>query len=322
MKKLFPILVATLLLTLFLAACSQQAEITETEPKNMNIYQKDDPAKDDVLNILMIGNSGCYYYVDELYGMLYAAGIKANVCNVYYDGCKLSQHWKWWKSKESHYDYFITNENGRVKTASCDLDWCLQQQNWDVISLQEGGMAELRTVSTEEAVQARDIYLKELYGYLREQFPHSGLYWHEGSAYQIGYNRKFSINTIEEQRQDTKMHRDFALAICEKYNVIQIPRGDAAMMVREAGYDNLCARLGIGNNNEGDFYHDGDWGGGQFLTACVWFEMLTGQSCLTNSYRPVYNYQGQEYTLDDALVTTLQESAHKAVEQMNIEEAS
>ena len=48
-----------------------------------NIYQKPDPSQDDTLNILMIGNSLCYYYVEELYGMLKAAGIKANVCNVY-----------------------------------------------------------------------------------------------------------------------------------------------------------------------------------------------------------------------------------------------
>ena len=51
-----------------------------------DIYQKSDPAEDDVLNLLMIGSSFCYYYVEELYGMLDAVGIKANICNVYYSG--------------------------------------------------------------------------------------------------------------------------------------------------------------------------------------------------------------------------------------------
>lgn len=140
----------------------------------MDIYQKTDPAADDRLNLLMIGNSGCYYHVEELYGMLEAAGIPANVCNVYYDGCKLSQHWTWWKNKEAHYQYFITNENGRVKAGEgVDLEWCLQQHNWDMISLQAGGFASIRTVSTEDAIGERAIYLKELYGYLREQFPMS-----------------------------------------------------------------------------------------------------------------------------------------------------
>lgn len=310
--RMFCVFLAVVMLT----ACTAKPTPQETEA-TMDIYQKSDPAADDRLNILMIGNSGCYYYVEELYSMLESAGIQANVCNVYYDGCKLSQHWTWWKNKEAHYQYFITNENGRVKAGDgVDLEWCLQQQNWDVISLQEGGFADMRSVSTEDAINQRHIYLKELYGYLREQFPMSRLCWQQSSAYQIGYNRKFAITSIEDQRKDTQVHRDFALAVCERYGVERIPRGDASQMVREAGYDNLCARLGKGNNNEGDFYHDGDWGGGQLLTACVWYEVLTGKSCLDNTYRPEYTYQSQVYTLTEELVQTLKTCAHKAVAQM------
>ena len=299
-----------------LSESTAPATTPSTTEAIMDIYQKSDPAQDEVLNILMIGNSGCYYYVEELYGMLEAAGMKANVCNVYYDGCRLSQHWSWWKAGEAKYDYFITNENGRVKTEKVDLEWCLQQQNWDVISLQEGGMAELRAVSTAEALREREIYLQDLYGYLREQFPMSRLYWQQSSAYQIGYNRKFQINSIEEQRQDTVIYRDFAIAVCEKFDVLRIPKGDAAMLVREAGYDNLCARLGKGSNNEGDYYHDGDWGGGQYLTACVWYEVLTGNPCSENPYLPEYEYQSTLYTLSDELVQLIRQCAHTAVEEM------
>jgi hypothetical protein len=88
------------------------------------------------------------------------------------------------------------------------------------------------------------------------------------------------------------------------------------MIVREGGYDNLCARIGKGQNNEGDYYHDGDWGGGQYLTACVWFECLTGQSCIGNTYRPEYTAAGQDLSLSEDLVQSLQEAAHAAVAQM------
>ena len=70
---------------------------------------------DGLLNVLMIGNSYCYYYVEELYGLAAAAGIKMRVCNVYYSGCSLQQHWTWWQTKEANYDFFVTDENGRVK---------------------------------------------------------------------------------------------------------------------------------------------------------------------------------------------------------------
>lgn len=124
MKRITALLALILALSTLLTACGGAAEPTEaTQMKN--IYQTSDPSQDDTMNILMIGNSLCYYYVEELYGMLKAAGIKANVCNVYYSGCSIAQHWAWWKSGEANYDFFVTNENGRVKTTGTDLEWCL-----------------------------------------------------------------------------------------------------------------------------------------------------------------------------------------------------
>ena len=302
--------------SLFTACGNTTKPIDTTEASMKDIYQKSNPAEDDVLNILLIGNSGCYYYVEELHGMLLASGIKSNVCNVYYDGCKLSQHWTWWKNGESRYDYFITNENGRVKTEGVGLEWCLQQQNWDVIALAPGGQADIRSNTVETFIEKRHSYLFDLYGYFREQFPYAKLYWQQPSAYQVGYARSFTITSLADQQKDTKIFREISIAVSEKYMVGWVPRGDAAMIVREGGYDNLCARLGKGENNAGDNYHDGDWGGGQFLTASVWFEVLTGQSCIGNTYRPDYNQGGIDYSLAEDLVNTLQEAAHKAVENM------
>lgn len=95
MKRLTAILALAVALAIVLTACGSTAGNTETtEVTQMkNIYQKSDPAQDDTLNILMIGSSFCYYYVEELWGMLDAAGIKARVCNVYYSGCPLESHW-------------------------------------------------------------------------------------------------------------------------------------------------------------------------------------------------------------------------------------
>ena len=72
---------------------------------------------------------------------------------------------------------------------------------------------------------------------------------------------------------------------------------------------NLCARTSV-NNGEGDYYHDGDIGGGQYLNACVWFEVITGQSCVGNTYRP-------DYVLDtDITYEALQQAAHQAVQSL------
>ena len=310
MKKLLSILLA-LSCVLSLCACGGTGETpTETTEYKLpaGIMQKSDPAEDGEYNILLVGNSGCYYYVEELHGMLEAVGIKARICNVYYSGCLLSQHYNWWKQGKANYQFFTTDKNGRVKEENVDLEYCMRQRNWDAIALLEGGAAKLRVGDAQTLLAERETYLTELYAFFREQFPLAKMYWQQNGAYQIGYNKTFTIETVEQQAEDTRHFREFAQLIAETYDVEWVPRGEASQIYRETPgtVDNLCARLAI-NNGEGDYYHDGDIGGGQYLTACVWFEVITGQSIIGNTWRP-------DYELAEEKILLLQECAHKAVE--------
>ena len=310
-KRRLCLFLALLCMCSLLAACSN-TEPKETEP-NMDIMQKSDPAQDDELNILMIGNSFCFYYVEELYGMLTAAGYKnVNVCNVYYSGCPLDKHWEWWKTGEANYSYFTTNESGRNQVESTNLEYCLKQHNWDIISLQDGG-TKLRTDGVEAHLTNTHTYRSDLLGYLKKQFPMSRHLWHQTWSYQIGYDRDgYQMTSLEQQNESIQQKKDFALATCKEFDLERVNTGEAWKLVREGGYDNLCARKSV-NGGEGDYYHDGDIGGGQYLNACVWFEAITGQSCVGNTYRP-------DYALDESLIPTLQAAAHKAVEQRNAED--
>ena len=70
LKRCLSLFLALLCVCTLFSACSNgQTGFPE------NIMQKSDPAQADELNILMIGNSHCYYYVEELYGLAKAAGI-------------------------------------------------------------------------------------------------------------------------------------------------------------------------------------------------------------------------------------------------------
>ena len=76
MKKLTKIL-CCILAMLLLAGC---ANIGEGNATTQTTKQEDDG----VMNILLIGNSSCYYWTDELWGMLDAAGYEeVNVYNLY-----------------------------------------------------------------------------------------------------------------------------------------------------------------------------------------------------------------------------------------------
>lgn len=313
---LYLFLLFTLAMCLLVACVSTPVPTETTEPtegvKNtaMNIMQKSDPTQDDSFNILMIGSSFCYYYVEELYGMLTAAGYKnVNVCNVYYSGCPLESHWQWWKNGEANYQYFTTNENGREQIDGANLEYCLKQRNWDIISLQES-THKIRNNGAQQHFENTRNYLTDLWGYIKEQFPQSRHLWHQPWAYQVGADRNgIQMKDLQQQLEHTLPVKEYAIRVCKEFELERVNTGEAWHIVRQGGYDNLCARLAV-NAGEGDYSHDGDIGGGQYLNACVWFEVITGQSCIGNTYLP-------DYALDNALIPMLQEAAHKAVVQIN-----
>jgi len=287
-----------------LAGCSNQQEppTTTQETTPMNIMQKTDPAQDDTVNILMIGNSHCYYYADELVGLAAAAGIKLRVSNVYHSGCIIRQHYQWWKEGQSNYTFITHDESGRSEVTNASLDYCLQQANWDAISLQTGTADFVAKPPDQVISETRDMR-KELWEHIKTQFPMSKHYWHHSWSFQVGAKR---YGTPEKQHELDQKLATIANQVCLEDDLLRIPTGVAWRLVRDGGYDNLCARIGV----TGDYGHDGDVGGGQYLNACVWFEVITGQSCIGNPYRPAY-------ALDETLIPTLQDAAHKAVQQSN-----
>jgi len=284
------------------------------------------PEDDGIIDVLMIANSWAYYYVEELYALAEAAGVKMRVCNVYYSGCPIEKHYNWWQSGEAHYQYYETDGNGRKEKGNgVSLEWCLAQREWDVITLNNGG-SDLRLLTVEESITKNVPYSQALFGYFRESFPNADLYMHQTWSYELGFVKEyasgdFRIDTLEDQIAYTEKTRQLVSAIVEANPGIgRINTGDAWELYRaacaEAGIEcNLCARLG-NNGNKGDGSHDGDIGGGQYLNACVWFELLTGLDCRDTTYIPTYTYSGTSYPMDATMAEMLQEAAHKAATEM------
>ena len=308
--------------------------------------------QDDTLSLLMVGNSFCYYYVEELYGLLMAnpdpnrGYDKVEIVNVYYSGCSLSSHYKWWANDEAHYQVFRTNANGRKELtpptgSAWRLEDALQLGRWDFISLQGASSENNYSGATTEENVTKMIPLAEpLLARFHELHAEAQLLWHRTWAFEVG--RKSGSTTYTEDllaRYDAGMQ-----AVCDwmceefdkdkPYDLQIVNSGVAWRLAREANAlletplipaeGGLCARLGVrnettypyytGNNNTGDGYHDGDIGGAQFLNACVWYEKLTGQSVLDNPYKPTttkgeFEVSGK-YTLSDEFADLLRTAAH------------
>ena len=307
------------LLTMYETFQSALAELTLPnilEEKTMN---------DKTLKLLMVGNSFCYYYVEELYGLLMAnpdpnRGYEnVEIYNLYYSGCKLNQHYEWWINDTAKYDLYKTDASGRIKQTSpttgavWTLEETLQQGRWDYISLQ-GMSNEVNYGSGNVADNGQAIsqYATPLLNHFHQLHPYARLLWHRTWAFEVGRISNGTAYTVESlAAYDAGMQAacDWMCNEFDKdkdYDLVMVNSGATWTIAREENAKletslipvegGLCARKGVrnettfpyytGNANAGDGYHDGDIGGGQFLNACAWYETITGQDVRDNTYKP------------------------------------
>ena len=322
-KILASFLAILLLLACLLSACSKASD-KETPKEDPQLTEEKLPEKTE-WKILMIGCSFCYYYPDELFGLAKAAGIKMEISNVYYSGCQLASHWAW--LEEPNFQFITFDEVGRILTGKAakgegvSLKYCLEANDWDIISIQQyWSPNEAQTLTRAQSIC--DPYAKVLYDYLKENYPNAALYFNQTWAFQVGFDRSGqSVPDVETQTTMYENIRTVSRNICKENGVTLIPSGDAWQIARANPVigDTLCARLGVGDPPDaGDNYHDGDIGGGQYLNACVWFEVLTGKSCVGNTFRPKdttgAGTDSLRYELSEEKIAALQEAAHQAVE--------
>lgn len=314
MKKLIQGILMTILGLSLLAGCTEvemTAEETKEKASTEDGTESTAPVREDdgVFRILMVGNSFCYYFTDELYGLLKVAGIKASVSNVYASGCPLNRHVSWYREGNAEYEFITYDENGRSVEKHVDLKHCLEAYDYDYISIQQHFYPGL-TENDLEAYNSCVPHAADLMEIIRTHRPASRILWHETWAYQIGYDRGVdsTILSLEAQTRQYNVIRKCSYTLAEDLDLLMVPSGDAWQIARadERIGDVLC-NDSTRNDGLGDNYHDGNIGGGQYLNACVWFEVLTGKSAAGNLFYP-------DYAITRDQMKALQEAAHKAVE--------
>lgn len=279
------------------------------------------------MRVFFVSNSTCYYFTDELYGLLTAAGYDdVRLCLAYYSGCPLEKHYNWLMEQKAGYQFRVVDKNGITMTPDFSLEQALSTENWDVISF-DNNAASFGSGEAAKAIDIAEPYFGKLHEYMKKKFPDARLMWHEVWASEIGTKKaSFEVNDKEKRTQIYQAKRDVMYHMMKEYGVEGVPTGDAWEKIRDLplfttplkGTDvdrfTLCTRIQKGNIRD-DFSHDGDIGGGQYLNACVWFEIITGQSCVGNPFRPKYELDGKDLSLTEEKIQILQNTAHQAVEE-------
>ena len=276
------------------------------------------------MNVLFVSNSTCNYLADELYGMLSTAGCGDAVLGlVYYAGCSIAQHEQWRKEGAANYEFRLWDQTGYRAMEACSLQMALDFLPWDVITFDNNAKS-FASGEVEASLAQAEPYFGSLYGAIRQQFPSARYLWHEVWSNEIGYHSAFEMKTKAQRTQVYLAKRGVMEHMQKTYGMEVVPTGDAWEKVRDlplfttpiAGLPidrfTLCTRIKNGMLWD-DFSHDGDMGGGQYLNACVWFEVLTERSCLGNTFRPVYVFEGMDCSLSEEKIAILQQAAHEAV---------
>ena len=206
----------------------------------------------------------------------------------------------------------------------------LLAENWDVITIQESLFKNLQSIDQGSYIAQARVYMDTLIPMLQNAFPNAEIYWHQQFGPEVGFQLgQNSVPDADAQANYVAKAAYLANFAKETYGVKIVNTGDAwaaaranEELVAMLPYGGLCARIGensFGDKraNAGDGYHDGDIGGGQYLNACVWYETLTGNSCLGKTFQcKTYNDNSKSaayapyYELDAAFVALLQEAAH------------
>ena len=277
-------------------------------------------SQQEVLDVLMIGSSSCYYFVEEMYAVADAAGIQMNVANLYRAGCTIKSHWEFIEDPAQgagKCQLFISGPLGRYKhPVITTTPESLELTDWDVICVQQPWSA-TRAANYDHALESCTPYAENMINYIREQCPEAELYWHQNWAYAVGYQHPDNEDDDTSNDDPSKdilsvavrdnIHnviRQVSLTICEENNVKRVPSGDAWQIAR--------ARVGE-TLTKTDMAHDGDIQGGQYLNACVWVETLTGANSIGNTWRPT------TYSVNEEKILELQKCAHEAVEALKEE---
>lgn len=246
-----------------------------------------------VLRILAIGNSFSQDAVEQyLYELFEAAGQKVIIGNLYIGGCSLERHWGNTYNGKTDYRYRKIVDGVKHEVKDTTLLYGLTDEPWDIISFQQAS-------GLSGKYETYNPFLSDLISWVLENAPKKDvkLAWHQTWAY--ASNSDHGAFPKYDRNQMTMYN---AIVECTK-NVLKDNKFDILIPSGTAIQNARTSELGDKLNRDG--YHL-ELTYGRYTAACTWFEAISGQSVVGNSYAPS--------TVDDLHKAIAQTAAHLAVQ--------
>lgn len=215
------------------------------------------------MKILAIGNSfsqDAFAYINNLAS---AAGDDCKVVNLYIGGCSLENHWFQYEHNLCFYEYEL---NGKNSGAYVSIDEVLDEEEWDIISLQQcSGLS-----GVEESYEP---YLSRLIKAIKEKKPNSKLVLHETWAYDEGsLHEDFGRYELSQSVMYNQLHLAYK-KMGDLYNLFIVPSGTLIQNLR--GYEEFDSHQGGQSLCRDGFHLHGIYG--RYAVACLWYLMFISE---------------------------------------------
>ena len=266
-----------------------------TEITGMKHWSTD--AQEDIINILLIGNSLSTTIPEELYQIATKAGYEVNVANLYYPGCKAWQHWDWLNNDIANYQYRHYSQMGAsIRRGDMSTSgYALDDIDWDYIVYQDWFMPD-DAANLDMLYERHQESAYNMMQYLKTNYPNAKHLYYQHWAWAVG---RTGTETVAAQTNMWNMINTATTKFAADNDFILIPCGLAYQVARanEKIGDTLC---------KDDKLHDDGVGGGQYLNGCVFFETIFQKSCIGDTWRASNGPSEEKHQL-------LQLAAHEAV---------
>ena len=225
-----------------------------------------------MIKILAIGNSFSQDATRYLKAIADSVEIDTKIVNLYIGGCPLELHAQHVQDGEAAYVYQL---NGEVTERYISLKEALEEEEWDVVTVQQAS-------GYSGIPESYEPYGSTLLEYVHSFVPNAKIWFHETWAYETdSVHRHFEWYGNSQQTMFERI-RAAARAFAQKHQLAVIPCGEVIQALRQIQpFDYQNGGLSLCRDG---FHMSLDYG--RYTLAAVWLEMLLGGNVLDSEFMP------------------------------------